>query len=55
MQIAVVSNPRQVFMILNNSGEELKIASTLRFEGFDHMLFVSSAAMKCFSLRMEDH
>lgn len=42
-------------MILNNSGEELKIASTLRFAGFDYVLFVSSAAMKCFTLGEEDH
>lgn len=28
-------------MIFNNSGEELKIASTLRFESFDYVLFVS--------------
>lgn len=35
-------------MILYNCGEELKVCHCVRVDGFDYVLFVSSAAMKCF-------
>lgn len=51
----VVSHRRQVYMILNNRGEELEVCLHVRIEGFDYVLFDSSAAMKCFGCGEEGH
>lgn len=42
----VFSHRRQVYMILNNRGEELEVRLHVKVDGFVHVLFVSSAAMK---------
>lgn len=42
-------------MILNNCSEELEVRLRIRVEGFDYLLFVSSAAMKCFGCGLEEH
>ncbi|CAF94185.1 unnamed protein product [Tetraodon nigroviridis] len=50
----VVSHRRQVHMLLNHR-EELELRLRVRVDGFDYLLFVSSAAMKCFGCGEEGH
>lgn len=51
----LVSHRSLVYMILNNRGEELEFGLRVRVDGFDYVLFVSSAAMKCFGCGEEGH
>lgn len=42
----VVSHRRQVYMILNNRGEELEVRLRVRVDRFDYVLFISSVVFR---------
>ncbi|KAF7643196.1 hypothetical protein LDENG_00243640 [Lucifuga dentata] len=53
----VMSFRRQVFMVLNDLKQDLKIAMKFHesVDGFDHTIFASSESMKCFRCGQEGH
>lgn len=51
----VVSYRRQLYMILNNSIQELNLTFKLTVEGFERTLFATTENMKCFGCGKEGH
>ncbi|TWW61078.1 Transposon TX1 uncharacterized 149 kDa protein ORF 2 [Takifugu flavidus] len=51
----VVSNRRQVHMILNNRAEEFNYRFIVQVDDFDSTLFATSSALKCFNCGEEGH
>lgn len=47
----VASHRRQLYVILNNRREGLEVCLRVRANGYDCVLFVSSAVLKCFGCR----
>uniref|UniRef100_A0A3Q3EXU5 CCHC-type domain-containing protein n=1 Tax=Labrus bergylta TaxID=56723 RepID=A0A3Q3EXU5_9LABR len=51
----LVCHRRQVFMVMKNNSDDLNLSFNFKVDGFNYMVFATSATMKCFGCGAEGH